>query len=157
MNRILGGNMPGRARFDAPGTLQHVIVRGVEKSRIVDDDQDRGRFIERLGSGDDRILGSGALVSQLLREAGLVRRYRPANLDREKAAFESVERYCQENGISNQALSGGSRLRKGSRARIELAGRLTEESGLSFAEIARLPGASTSAIPKIYQRNISKS
>jgi putative transposase len=41
--------MPRRARLDAPGTLQHVIVRGIEKRRIVDDDQDRSDFVERLG------------------------------------------------------------------------------------------------------------
>ncbi len=41
--------MPGRARLDAPGTLHHVIVRGIEKRKIVDDDQDRVAFIEKLG------------------------------------------------------------------------------------------------------------
>ena len=41
--------MPRRARLDAPGTLPHVMVRGIEKRRIVDDDQDRQRFVERLG------------------------------------------------------------------------------------------------------------
>ena len=30
--------MPRQARLDAPGTLHHVIVRGIEKRRIVDDD-----------------------------------------------------------------------------------------------------------------------
>ena len=29
--------MPRQARLDAPGTLHHVIVRGIEKGRIVDD------------------------------------------------------------------------------------------------------------------------
>ncbi|MCK4605368.1 MAG: hypothetical protein KAU41_11900 [Deltaproteobacteria bacterium] len=29
--------MPRQARLDAPGTLHHVIVRGIEKRRIVDD------------------------------------------------------------------------------------------------------------------------
>jgi len=28
--------MPRQARSDAPGTLHHVIVRGIEKRRIVD-------------------------------------------------------------------------------------------------------------------------
>ncbi len=40
--------MPRRARLDAPGTLHHVIVRGIEKRKIVDDDQYRERFIARL-------------------------------------------------------------------------------------------------------------
>ena len=41
--------MPRRARLDAPGTLHHVIVRGIEKRRIVDDDQDRKMFVKGLG------------------------------------------------------------------------------------------------------------
>jgi putative transposase len=42
-------DMPRRARLDTPGTLHHVIVRGIEKRKIVDDDHDRNMFIERLG------------------------------------------------------------------------------------------------------------
>ena len=41
--------MPRQARLDAPGTLHHVILRGIEKRRIVDDDEDRRIFIGRLG------------------------------------------------------------------------------------------------------------
>ena len=33
--------MPRHARLDTPGTLHHVIVRGIEKRRIVDDRWDR--------------------------------------------------------------------------------------------------------------------
>jgi len=41
--------MPRGARLDAPGTLHHVIVRGIEKRRIVDDVADRKNFVKRLG------------------------------------------------------------------------------------------------------------
>jgi REP element-mobilizing transposase RayT len=41
--------MPRQARLDFPGTLHHVIVRGIEKKKIVSDDQDRKSFISRLG------------------------------------------------------------------------------------------------------------
>jgi hypothetical protein len=34
--------MPRQARLDAPGTLHHIIVIGIEKRRIVDDLWDRG-------------------------------------------------------------------------------------------------------------------
>ena len=40
--------MPRRARLDAPGTLHHVIVRGIEKRRIVDGVADRKNFVNRL-------------------------------------------------------------------------------------------------------------
>jgi len=41
--------MPRQARLDAPGTLHHIILRGMEKRRIVDDDKDRQNFVKRLG------------------------------------------------------------------------------------------------------------
>jgi putative transposase len=42
--------VPRQARLDSPGTLHHVIVRGIEKRRIVDNDTDREEFVCRLGS-----------------------------------------------------------------------------------------------------------
>jgi putative transposase len=41
--------MPRQARLDVPGALHHIMVRGINKADIFDDDQDRTRFIERLG------------------------------------------------------------------------------------------------------------
>ena len=41
--------MPRQARIDAPGALHHIIVRGIERRRIFDDDQDRYDFLSRLG------------------------------------------------------------------------------------------------------------
>ncbi len=40
--------MPRQARLDAPGTLHHIIIRGIEKRKIVDDRKDRENFVERL-------------------------------------------------------------------------------------------------------------
>jgi len=42
--------MPRQARIDIPGLLQHVIVRGVERSDIFLDDEDGNRFVERLST-----------------------------------------------------------------------------------------------------------
>jgi len=41
--------MPRQARLDSPGVLHHVIIRGIERRRIVDDDLDRKDFVDRLG------------------------------------------------------------------------------------------------------------
>ena len=41
--------MPRKARIDAPGALHHIIVRGIEGCKIFRDDNDRLKFIERLG------------------------------------------------------------------------------------------------------------
>lgn len=41
--------MPRQARLDTPGTLHHVIVRGIDKRRIANDSDDRINFMSRLG------------------------------------------------------------------------------------------------------------
>ncbi len=40
--------MPRQARLDAPGTLHHVIMRGIEGLKIFRDDQDREDFVFRI-------------------------------------------------------------------------------------------------------------
>jgi len=42
--------MPRQARLDTPGTLHHVIIRGIEKKNIVKNKYDRKDFVERLGN-----------------------------------------------------------------------------------------------------------
>jgi hypothetical protein len=41
--------MPRGPRLDSPGTLHHVIIRGIEKREIVADDEDREIFVSRMG------------------------------------------------------------------------------------------------------------
>jgi REP element-mobilizing transposase RayT len=41
--------MPRQARLDTPGTLHHVIIRGIEKGDIVDGTKDREDFVSRMG------------------------------------------------------------------------------------------------------------
>jgi len=38
-DEIKGTDMPRGPRLDAPGTLHHVILRGIERHKIVDDDK----------------------------------------------------------------------------------------------------------------------
>jgi putative transposase len=40
--------MPRKARIDAPGALHHIIIRGIAKRKIFEDDKDRNQFIKRL-------------------------------------------------------------------------------------------------------------
>lgn len=72
--------MPRRARLDAPGTLHHVIVRGIEKRRIVDDDQDREKFIERLGDLSQRTQTAIYAWSLMTNHAHLLLRSGPQGL-----------------------------------------------------------------------------
>ncbi|MCK5185514.1 MAG: transposase, partial [Deltaproteobacteria bacterium] len=40
--------MPRLSRLDAPGILQHVIIRGIERENIFRDNNDRDNLIERI-------------------------------------------------------------------------------------------------------------
>lgn len=39
--------MPRETRLESPGMLHHVIIRGINKRRIVDDETDRKDFVRR--------------------------------------------------------------------------------------------------------------
>ncbi|UCE53201.1 MAG: transposase [Desulfobacterales bacterium] len=41
--------MPCKARIDAPGALNHIIIHGIERKAIFKDNADRANFLERLG------------------------------------------------------------------------------------------------------------
>jgi REP element-mobilizing transposase RayT len=51
--------MPRQARLDVPGALHHIMVRGIDKTDIFRDDQDRRLFLDRLGlivsAGDNAV------------------------------------------------------------------------------------------------------
>jgi len=60
--------MPRRARLDAPGTLHHVMVRGINKRRIVNDVADRKNFVKRMGelaSGTKTTIYAWALMTNM--------------------------------------------------------------------------------------------
>jgi REP element-mobilizing transposase RayT len=45
--------MPRQPRLDAPNTLHHVLVRGLERRAIFRDDTDRADFVARLAARAD--------------------------------------------------------------------------------------------------------
>ena len=74
--------MPRQARLDAPGTLHHVIVRGLERGAIVRDEPDREAFVARLG---EMAQATGTTVyawALLPNHAHLLLRSGPAGLPR---------------------------------------------------------------------------
>jgi REP-associated tyrosine transposase len=50
--------MPRQARLDAPDTLHHVMVRGIERTVVFRDDTDQADFVTRLAA----LVGQGALT-----------------------------------------------------------------------------------------------
>ena len=57
--------MPRGERHDSPGTLHHVMVRGIEGRKIVDDDIDRKKFVFRM-SDAAQATGTSIYASALL-------------------------------------------------------------------------------------------
>ena len=49
-----GNQMPRQARLDAPGTLHHVMIRGIEKRNIVERSERPQRFSNPPGSSGKR-------------------------------------------------------------------------------------------------------
>ena len=42
--------MPRQSRIDAPGALHHVMIRGIERREIFQDDKVRESFLDQLAS-----------------------------------------------------------------------------------------------------------
>jgi REP element-mobilizing transposase RayT len=51
--------MPRQARLDAPGTLHHIMARGIEEVKIFRDDQDRNDLLARI---DGLVLKTGTRI-----------------------------------------------------------------------------------------------
>jgi len=102
---------------------------------------------------DERILGSGDFVKELLSGADAAARRQFENGNQVKNAIDQVKAECEKQKISISALLAGSRNRDISRLRSDLAVTLIREFGLSLAETARQLGISTSAVSKLLSRN----
>ncbi len=61
---------------------------------------------------------------------------------------------CKKEGVHIEELRGGSRRGRLSEVRVQLSMELVKNYGLTLAETARQLGVSTSAISKIFVRNI---
>ena len=72
-------------RRQAPGTLHHVIIRGIERREIFLDDKDRESFLDRLSS--------------VVRELGISPSAVSKSIGREQQALvnEAIEKYFLEN------------------------------------------------------------
>lgn len=101
---------------------------------------------------DERILGSGEFVREILEQAeDSVKPLLPAASSRQDAADE-LRKQCEESGIALHMIESGSKRRECTKLRKELAVKFVIEFGLSYAETARQLGVSTSAVNQIFRR-----
>jgi putative transposase len=161
--------MPRQARLDAPGTLHHVILRGLERGAIVKDEADREAFVTRLGAVA-RATGTSIYAWALLpNHAHLLLRSGPAGLPgfmrrlltgyavtfnrrHKRAGHLFQNRYksivCEEDAYFRELV----RYLHLNPARADLAVHLVTQLGLSLADTARQLGVSTSGITKALAR-----
>jgi len=83
--------MPRQARLDAPGTLHHIIIRGIERKKIVSDDHDREDFVKKL-----------------IRQSDHARKYQFSSYKRSQHAVSLIKNICKKEGITIDALISGS-------------------------------------------------
>jgi REP element-mobilizing transposase RayT len=101
---------------------------------------------------DERILGSGEFVKEILKEAEKgVKEHLPA-VSLECEARERLQRRCEEKGVAVKAMHTGSRTRQCSAIRRQLAEEFIGELGLSYAGAARILGISASGVNQILLR-----
>ncbi len=113
------------------------------------------KTIRRLGvreKSDERILGSGEFVEQLIQEADQTRKKQFSIYERLQHAASHIEKICKAENVSVEALKSGSRRQKVSMIRSQLARKFVEEWGLPLTETGRLLGVSPSAIAKTLER-----
>ena len=103
--------------------------------------------------GDERILGSGEFVEQLLEEASQKIQHQIPTQDLVDRVEKEIRTVCQRENIDVAALLSASRRRSVSKLRAHLAMKLVHELGLSLAETARQLNLSTSAVAQILRRN----
>ncbi|MCE1274073.1 MAG: transposase [Chlorobiales bacterium] len=101
---------------------------------------------------DERILGSGDFVKQIVDEADESIKERLPSGTGLSIAMDILERKCQETGISLVAVRSGSRRHECTNLRSELARQFVIELGLSYADAARVLGISASAVNQIFRR-----
>jgi putative transposase len=142
--------------------------------RFMEEGKDQGRRPELVGGGsirglggwsqvlplggsremtnhDGRILGSEDFVTEIIREAEKkVRRY--IRVSEMKTSMDNaIKEICRKEGVGEKELRMGVRTRKYSRVRAKISYFLSQEFGVSRAEIARQLGVCTSAIAKAIQ------
>ena len=103
-------------------------------------------------STDGRILGSGAFVEGVLKEADARMLGQSALTKTKRYAERVVAMACKKDSVSLTELRSGSRRGKLPAVRVKIVQKLVEAYGVPIAETARQTGISTSGVSKILSR-----
>lgn len=155
----------GKKEGDAKKNYRDYVKKGIDKGRRPE--LVGGGLIRSLGGwsavkalrrsgdremSDDRILGSGEFVEQVIKEAQATARYQFSVKEHAAKIDETIARECKNHKVSIEEIKAGGRRREASRARARIAIDLVKTHGLSLAEVARQLGVTTSAVSRIISR-----
>ena len=116
------------------------------------------KTMRRLGimeKGDERILGSGEFVENMMKQADEKIKSQFSQGEQLNRAVHLIQSVCEQNQVSAEAIQSGSRIREVSQVRSRLAEKLVKEYGLPLAETARRLGVTTAAIANALRRKKS--
>jgi len=102
---------------------------------------------------DERILGSGEFVMDMIKHAEEKIKYQLPPVELQKVIKTETEVLCKSKDVSMARLQSGSRRPPLPQLRKTIALRLVSEYGVSLAETARQLGISTSGVAQILRRS----
>jgi putative transposase len=155
----------GKKEGEAKKNYRNYVKKGVEEGRRPE--LVGGGLIRSLGGwsavkalrrsgerelSDDRILGSGDFVEQIIKEAAAKTKYQFAVQEQPEKIDEFIARICQNEKVAVEEIKSGGRRRKASRVRAQIAIGLVKTYGVTLAEVARQLGVTTSAVSRIVTR-----
>ena len=155
----------GRKEKEAKRAYRRFVMDGIEEGRRPDlvggglvrtlGGWSKVRSLRRRGektAADERILGSGKFVEEMLKDADERMRHQLGGGKRKEVIKQEIEKICIEKGANVKELRRGSRRGEISDVRRRIALELLEEHGTPLAEIAREVGVTTSAISNMLRR-----
>jgi hypothetical protein len=164
-NRDYVLNWFGKKQGEAKSAYRNYVKKGIDQGRRPE--LVGGGLIRSLGGwsavkamrrsgerelSDDRILGSGEFVEQIIKEAEGKIIYQLPVTEHPQKIDEFITQICKNEKVSIEELKAGSRHKEASRVRARIAIGLVRTQGVALAEVARRLGVSTSAISKIIKR-----
>ena len=147
--------MPRGPRLDAPGTLHHVILRGIERKRIIKNTRDQDDFVGLLG---EKALDTGTTIyawALMTNHAHILLRSGTQGMSTMMRKFLSgyAIRYNLRNRRNGHLFQNRYKSIVCEEDTYFL--HLVKEEGISMAVMARAVGVSTSAVSKLLTKNRS--
>ncbi|KPA17225.1 transposase, partial [Candidatus Magnetomorum sp. HK-1] len=154
----------GAKKVEAKKAYRNYVKKGIKIGKR--EDLTGGGLIRSMGwsvvkamrkageneNSDERILGSGKFVSEIIRQADEKLKYQVNLNDVDKEIMKEIKKCCRKEGVTVKFLQSGSRRQPLPKLRKALAEKLVNDYCVSLAETARRLGVSTSGVSQMLRR-----